>query len=109
MYLFRSFEAYLEENGKTVDYASVTISDLCDTLCGFYADLHPQKGRHYKVNSMKNVRAALSRHFQEKRLDLGIIKRPEFKHANQVLDSVPNLLQRMGTTDGLFCQCGVNH
>ena len=27
-------------------------------------------------------------HGQEKRLDLDIIKRPEFKHANQVLDSI---------------------
>ena len=90
----KAFGAYC--GPSTVDFHAVSASELCERLQGFYAGMRKADGSEYKRASFIAARSALARHVTTFERGFDLIKGPEFKQANKMLDAVLKDKQRNG-------------
>ena len=86
----------MEKYGSKAEFLSMSKSTIADRLRIFYCEAAPKKVevrgktqaplQEYHKNSLRNIRAALNRHFHDLYLDLDIVRDKEFIYANRALD-----------------------
>ena len=86
---------------------TVSEESLSQVLRRFYCEAKPKETQHrtkslgehattYHKNTMKNIRAAINRHLQDKGRNIDIIRGPAFKSANNTLDGLLKEQTRAG-------------
>ena len=95
----KAFGAYC--GPKTVDYRALSASDLSERLQGFYTGMRTADGCEYKHASFIAARSALAWYVTTFERQFDLIKGPEFKQANKMLDAVLKDKQQNGREPGI--------
>lgn len=95
-----------ETTGSEVDFHNISKEDLNEKLKYFYAEAKPKyfescvkvpyQSNAYNKRSMSNVRAALNRHLKHIDKNFDIVRDPEFRESNTLLNAKWRLLARSG-------------
>ncbi|XP_076073406.1 uncharacterized protein LOC143045017 isoform X2 [Mytilus galloprovincialis] len=99
-----------ETSGEETDLENVSVEELNEKLKYFYAETKPMTKSNesishtnpaiYTKHSMKNIRAALNRHFKNIKRDFDIVKDSAFKESNALLDAKIKILEKKGLLTG---------
>ena len=81
----------VEKFGKELDLLTIDVQQLNDHLKRFYAEVQPKNEdlsgcNEYHKNTLKGIRAALNRHFNDIGREFDIVRDKAFKTANASLD-----------------------
>lgn len=89
------FKDYLKEK-KLATLEETLTENLPNILSDFYTELRKADGENdYKISTLKCIRAALNRHFKEKR-GVDIISDPRFIQANEMFKGVARKAKKEG-------------
>ncbi|XP_033726736.1 uncharacterized protein LOC117316304 [Pecten maximus] len=98
---------HTETYGNKLDMAQYSIDELKEKLGKFYCEARPKNAKtndqelkqvpntEYHKNTLKNIRAAINRHFHDLNREIDIVNGNEFKKGNKILDGL--LKERMTT------------
>ena len=81
-----------------VDMEAISSRDLADRLMRFYCEARSKSSEVYHKNTLINLRAAINRHLADLKRNIDIVKDPDFKTANGVLDGLFKERVRDGTS-----------
>ncbi|XP_063444489.1 uncharacterized protein LOC134724984 isoform X1 [Mytilus trossulus] len=102
-----------ETSGEETDLEHVSVEELNEKLKYFYAETKPiiksndnishrqTNPAMYTKHTMKNVRAALNRHFKNIKRDFDIVRDSAFKESNALLDAKIKILEKKGLLTGI--------
>ena len=81
----------VEKFSKELDLLAIDVQQLNDHLKRFYAEVQPKNEdlsgcNEYHKNTLKGIRAALNRHFNDIGREIDIVRDKAFKTANASLD-----------------------